>query len=118
MLFRSREEALHSHSRNLITQALGLDEPARPDIAHLETRPGDLFLLCSDGLNTMVSDREIQLILTSLARNPALAGRVLVQVANDKGGHDNITLILARVAAASAARRGWLARLFARLFGK
>lgn len=116
----SKEEALHSHSRNLITQALGLDEQAQPDITHLETRPGDLFLLCSDGLNTMVSDDEMQLILTSLERNPALAGRVLVQVANDKGGHDNITLILARVTAATAAsetRRGWLARLFARLFG-
>ena len=58
-------------------------------------KPGDLFLICSDGLSGMVSDREIADMLGAGGELPALCKR-LVDLANEKGGHDNVTVVLAR----------------------
>ncbi len=124
--FISHEEARNSHNRNLVTRALGVEDSVEPDVDIVDIRPGDIFLLCSDGLNTMVPDTDIELILTELETNPALAARVLVGVANDNGGHDNVTVALAwspiqgAVAEAPPAReeRGLFGRLFGWLFGK
>ena len=89
----SRAEALRSPMRNVITRALGTQTRVTPDIFQFEAEPGDLFLLCSDGLSRELSDKQIQ---THLAGNQPLADRCtrLVEAAKKAGGHDNITAIL------------------------
>jgi protein phosphatase len=90
----SREEAQSSLNRNMITRALGYRERVNPDIIELALDPGDKLLLCSDGLNTMLTDQEIHRIIM-LNGNIAKACAQLINAANDKGGRDNTTIILA-----------------------
>lgn len=90
----TREEAENSSIRNMITRALGYRERVNPDIIELELEPGDKLLLCSDGLTTMITDQEIHQIVM-LNGNIATACQQLVAAANDKGGRDNITVIMA-----------------------
>lgn len=90
----SREEAQNSAIRNMITRALGYRERVTPDIIELPMEPGDKLLLCSDGLNTMLSDQEILDIIWSNG-NLATACEQLVFAANEKGGRDNITVVMA-----------------------
>lgn len=120
--FVSKEEALHSHNRNLVTRALGMEATVSADVGHSRVAQGDIFLICSDGLNTMVSDGDIEVAINELQENLELAGQVLIQVANDNGGHDNITVVLlrafdARTPPPPAAPSLWQ-RLFGWLFGK
>jgi protein phosphatase len=115
--FLSKHEARQSHNRNLITRALGLEETVEPEFDVVDIEAGDLFLLCSDGLNTMVGDDEISEILSALGDNPALAARALIAVANDFGGHDNVTVALAWTAPAPSAHQAPSKSLFSRLFG-
>ncbi|MDP3604521.1 MAG: protein phosphatase, partial [Polaromonas sp.] len=75
--------------------------------------PGDVYLLCSDGLNDMVGDEEIQLSLSVLGTNLELAAQQLVQMANDNGGRDNISVILVRILRNFPARRDFFAWLSA-----
>lgn len=107
----SREEARASQNKNLVTRALGVDPEVDPEIHTYEVKPGDVYLLCSDGLNDMVEDEEIRLTLATLKSNLPLAASQLVQMANDNGGRDNVSVILVKVNKEYPARRGWLARL-------
>ena len=104
-------DARLSHNRNLVTRALGKEETVEVDVREEDVLPGDVYLLCSDGLNDMVEDADIELALRELQANLPLAANLLVQMANDNGGHDNVSVILARVRAQSA-RRGLLDSLF------
>jgi serine/threonine protein phosphatase PrpC len=104
------EEAKSSQNKNLVTKALGIDPAVEPEVHVHEAQPGDLYLLCSDGLNDMVDDEEIRLTMVTLRQNPALTVQQLVQAANDNGGRDNISAMLIRVAEPFAVPRGWLAR--------
>ena len=85
-----------SHNRSFVTQALGVAERVDPHLRDVDMLPGDVFLLCSDGLNDLVDDDDIELIVDSLSGNLALAARILVQTAKDNGGYDNVSVILAR----------------------
>ncbi len=105
------EEARHSQNKNLVTRALGVDPAVQPEIRDYDTMPGDIYLLCSDGLNDMVQDEEVALTLRTLAANLGLAATQLIQTANDSGGRDNVSVILVRILHEHAAPRGWLARL-------
>ena len=82
--------------RNIIIRALGTTADADPDIETQVVSPGDLFLICTDGLSGMVPDQEIADVLGAGGALPALCKR-LVDIANEKGGHDNVTVVLARV---------------------
>jgi PPM family protein phosphatase len=83
-------------SKNIITRSLGPSAAVRVDLEGPYTvQPGDAFLLCSDGLSGQVSDDEIGLVLSCLP--PAEAVRALVDLANLRGGPDNITVVVARV---------------------
>jgi protein phosphatase len=104
------EEAKLSQNKNLVTKALGIDPTVEPELHVYETEPGDIYLLCSDGLNDMVEDEEIRLTLITLRSNPSLTVQQLVQAANDNGGRDNVSTMLIRVAEPFAVARGWLAR--------
>jgi serine/threonine protein phosphatase PrpC len=86
------EEAEQSPYRNMITRSLGAADTVEPDILAVELRPGDRFLLCSDGLSGMVSDRE--LLDLGGAGSPSTAAWNLVDRANLMGGKDNITVLI------------------------
>jgi protein phosphatase len=100
-----------SHNRSLVTQALGVAEPVDAHPVDVDAIPGDVFLLCSDGLNDLVDDDDIELIVASLRSNLPLAAQILVQTAKDNGGYDNVSVILVRILQRAApGPAGWLAR--------
>lgn len=104
----SAEDARFSQNRNLVTRALGVDPEVDAEIHDYDVLPGDIYLLCSDGLNDMVEDEEIQLTLQTLSVNLELAATQLIQMANDNGGRDNVSVILIKVLRAfPAVREGW-----------
>ena len=93
----SREAAEHHPQRSIITRALGPEADVEVDAHTHAARDGDVFLLCSDGLTSMISDDEVGAIIRG---SGVLAGaaEALVRAANQSGGKDNITVILFRVA--------------------
>jgi protein phosphatase len=94
----SPEEAEGHPQRSVITRALGTDPDVDVDTFSVETKPGDLFLLCSDGLTSMVDD---ETILREVERNRsdlAKAAKALVRAANKGGGEDNITVVFFEIA--------------------
>lgn len=107
------EEARLSQNRNLVTRALGVDPTVQAEIRDYDTLPGDIYLLCSDGLNDMVDDVEIAETLNSLADDPEQAATRLIQKANDHGGRDNVSVILIKIVREYAASRSLIARLLA-----
>ena len=107
----TKEQARHSQNKNLVTRAVGIDPEVEAEVHSYPARPGDIYLLCSDGLSDMVTDEDIQLTLSSLAANLPLAAQQLVQQANDNGGRDNISVILVRVVKDFPARAGWMEKL-------
>lgn len=82
--------------RNVVTRAVGCDPTVRPEAQETGVEPGDLLLLCSDGLTAMLSDDEIRSILMSSSEVGA-ACRELIEAANARGGVDNITAVVARL---------------------
>jgi PPM family protein phosphatase len=89
----SPEEANVHPQRSVITRALGTEPDVDVDTFTIETRPGDVFLLCSDGLSSMISDAEILGLVRSGDGDLEAALRGLVEAANTSGGDDNITVV-------------------------
>lgn len=90
------EEAARSHpQRNIITRCIGRKKKLKPDIFTIDFDLADTFLLCSDGLNDMVPDDVIHRIVTE-SLDLEIAATRLVNAANDRGGRDNITVVLLR----------------------
>jgi protein phosphatase len=87
------EAAVHPH-RSVITRALGTDADVEVDTLTVEIVPGDLVLLCSDGLSAMVRDEEIARVLEATGAAPREAGEALIAAANAAGGEDNVTVVL------------------------
>lgn len=81
--------------RNVILRALGTLPEVQVDVRSVEAAPGDIFLLCCDGLNTMIEDDRIEAIINQTP-DLAKAAAALISAANEAGGEDNITVILAR----------------------
>jgi PPM family protein phosphatase len=90
----TREEAEVHPQRSVITRALGTDPSVDVDTFVVDARPGDIFLLCSDGLSGMVSDRAILEIVHDNRRDLQAAAKALVAAANRGGGDDNITVVV------------------------
>ena len=107
----SKEDARSSHNKNLVTRALGIDPEVETEIRSYEVLEGDIYLLCSDGLNDMIEDEEIQMTLIALRSNLDLTAQQLVQAANDAGGRDNISVMLIKVNSGFAVERGFWARV-------
>lgn len=96
------DEEAHKHPmRNIITRALGNREELEVDVTEERFLPEDLFLLCSDGLSSMLSDNEIRDTLRETPEDPEKACRKLVEQANERGGDDNITVIVLAGSAAN-----------------
>jgi serine/threonine protein phosphatase PrpC len=91
----SPEQARISPRRNIITRALGLREDVEVDVYEASLQPGDLVVICSDGLHGLVRDDEILAYVQRL--RPADSVASLVQLANERGGPDNISIVVARV---------------------
>jgi len=87
----SQDEARHSRLKNIITRSVGFEEDVLVDVLGVETRAGDRFLLCSDGLSNLVDNDEIRDALAQgeLAQVPDM----LIELANSRGGDDNITVV-------------------------
>ncbi len=92
-----QEAAVHPQ-RSVITRALGTEPDVDVDVFTVEARDGDIFLLCSDGLTTMVDPDTIAAILRRNGTHLEAATSALIKAANDRGGDDNITAILFAVA--------------------
>jgi serine/threonine protein phosphatase PrpC len=107
------EQAKKAQHKNLVTKALGIDPSVEPEIHEYPTKPGDIYLLCSDGLCDMVEDEDIGMTLQALGANLKLAAQQLVQMANDNGGRDNVSVILVRVLREYPGPRGVMAKVFA-----
>ena len=107
------EQARHSQNKNLVTRAVGIDPEVQAEIHDHAVLPGDVYLFCSDGLNDMVEDDEIAMTLGALSANLELCATQLIQMANDNGGRDNVSVILVKVKGEYPAARGWWARFLA-----
>ena len=88
-------QAVQSPHRNLVTRALGIERHVELEMHEHTVQPGDLFLLCSDGLSEMVSDAQLFTLLLQDIALPEKA-TLLVAAANENGGRDNISVVLAR----------------------
>src|SRR5919198_5732703 len=91
----TEEEAAQSERRNIILQALGPDPRVKVDLTHQEVRQGDVLVLCSDGLSGPVKNDEIARVVSG-APDVRTACERLIAIANERGGPDNITVVLAR----------------------
>lgn len=109
------EQARHSPNRNLVTRALGVSNTVNVDVQEQFVLANDIYLLCSDGLNDMLEDIEIYNILTENQHDLSLAAKHLVDAANNKGGEDNISVMLVRVLTEdlnSSSNKWWPLRLW------
>ncbi len=90
------EEAQQTVGKNLVTRALGVDVEVAPDVAEQPLEDADLYLLCSDGLNDMLSDEDIRKLLIEHSADLETAARQLIDQANERGGADNVSVVLVR----------------------
>lgn len=91
----SANEAKSHRLKNIITRSVGYQEEVDPDIKTLQLKKGDKILMCSDGLSNLVEDREIQGVLSQCSLKEACEN--LVALANERGGDDNITVVILQV---------------------
>lgn len=90
-----RQAQEHAY-KNIITRAIGTEPSVEPSVQTAEMIQGDMYLMCSDGLSDLLSRKEMEEIIKSAA-TPRKAAGALVAVAKEKGGHDNITVVIAKV---------------------
>jgi len=89
------EDAENHPNANIITRAVGVNEELKVDTVTGEARPGDFYLLASDGLTRLIEDRELAAILTS--RGLDAAADLLIETSLDRGAPDNVTLVIVKV---------------------
>ena len=99
----SEEQAARHPYRNVITRSLGPDRDPTPDFYHISTRPGDLFLLCSDGLSNLIGDDELARFLG--AYPPDQAADILLEQTLERGAPDNVSFALIEILAEKQHRR-------------
>ncbi len=109
--FYSEEEAQRSTNRNYVTRALGVEPSVEVEVQEFDVLPGDVYLLCSDGLPDMVEDEDIHLTIKTFNASLDVVGQQLVQLTNDHGGRDNVSIMLAEVTDTFAAKRGFMERI-------
>ena len=90
-------QAAQSRHRNVITRAIGISQDVLVDVGHHSSLPGDVFMLCSDGLTNMLADAEIALALEAFPDDLEAAAHNAVRLANARGGRDNVSVVLLRI---------------------
>ncbi len=88
-----KNEARNHPKKNVITRAVGAEDTVEPDFFTVKLEEGEMILMCTDGLTNMLEDEEIRMILSG-ARDIVEKAQELVNAANEKGGKDNITVVL------------------------
>jgi PPM family protein phosphatase len=114
--FYSEEEAQRSTNRNYVTRALGVEPTVEVEVQEYDVLPDDVYLLCSDGLPDMVEDEDIHLTISTFNASLDVVGQQLVELANDHGGRDNVSVMMAQVMDSFPAKRSILQRL-SKMFG-
>lgn len=109
------EEARYSADRNLVTRALGIESEVLPEVHEYDVQPGEVVLLCSDGLTDMLADEQIAATLKAGQEDLQHTAGELVEQANDAGGRDNISVILLRAPQGQGTTGGWWRKLLANL---
>lgn len=94
----TKEDICKNPRKNVITRSIGTQPEVEADLYSGDARPGDIYLLCSDGLTDVLTDADISRILSNGEPDPARLARVLVDAANAGGGPDNITAVIASLA--------------------
>lgn len=100
------EEARTSVNRNLVTRALGVDPLVEVDVREQTFEDGDTYLLCSDGLNDVLTDEEIAATLAQHGDSLEVATQQMIAAVNARGGPDNVSVVLVRTDGRFARRRG------------
>ena len=104
------EQAKYSLNKNLVTRALGIEAIVPADIAEYRVEANDVYLLCSDGLTDMVDPDVVHDVVDEKRSDLALAAADLIELANQNGGRDNVSVILVRVADSFPADAGLLGK--------
>jgi protein phosphatase len=114
----TQEQAKFSLNKNLVTRALGIEAIVPADIVEYRVEANDIYLLNSDGLTDMVEPEIIRKIVTEKRTDLALAAADLIDIANQNGGRDNISVVLVRVPPEYLPAAGWAQRFLAKKRGK
>src|SRR5271156_4125631 len=109
--FYSAEEAQRAANKNYVTRALGVEPNVEVEIQELPAQKGDLYLICSDGLSDMVEDEDIHLTISTFGANLENATKQLIQLGNDNGGKDNISVVAAEIVESFPAPHGILDKM-------
>jgi PPM family protein phosphatase len=109
--FYSAEEAQRAANKNYVTRALGVEPSVEVEMQEEEVQKGDFYVLCSDGLSDMVEDDDIHLTISTFGANLDTVAKQLIQLSNDNGGRDNISVVMAHVLEAFPASRGLLGKI-------
>ena len=112
------EQAKYSLNKNLVTRALGIEAIVPADIAEYRVEANDVYLLCSDGLTDMVDPEVVHSIVDDKRPDLAEAAAELIELANQNGGRDNISVVLVRVPPEFLPVSGWAQRFLAKKKGK
>ena len=107
----SAEEAQRAANKNYVTRALGVEPSVEVEIREIPVLKGEIYMLCSDGLSDMIEDEDIHLTINTFSDNLDTVARQLIQLANDNGGRDNISVLMAHVVDAFPANTGVLDRI-------
>ncbi|NNC76531.1 MAG: Stp1/IreP family PP2C-type Ser/Thr phosphatase [Woeseiaceae bacterium] len=109
--FYSAEEAQRSTNRNYVTRALGVEPTVEVEVHEHNVLKDDVYLLCSDGLCDMVEDEDIHLTISTFNASLDVVSQQLVDLANNQGGRDNISVMLAQVLDSFAAKKSLFAKI-------
>ena len=105
------EQARASANKNLVTRALGIAAEVEADLSEYKVLPQDVYMLCSDGLTDLVDDQRITAAFENIGDDLSETAKELVTLANNQGGIDNISIVLARVKQSFATPSSWQTKL-------
>jgi protein phosphatase len=104
--FYSQEEAARAANKNYVTRALGVEPNVEVEVQEVPIQKGDFYVLCSDGLSDMVEDDDIHLTISTFSANLDTVAKQLIQLSNDNGGRDNVSVVMAHVVDMFPAHKG------------
>ena len=111
--FYSQQEAQRATNKNYVTRALGVEQNVEVEIHEQPVQKSDYYVLCSDGLSDMIEDEDIHLTISTFSANLDTVAKQLIQLSNDNGGRDNVSVIMAHVEEPFPAHR----RIFDKILG-
>jgi protein phosphatase len=104
--FYSQAEAQRATNKNYVTRALGVEATVDVEIHEQPALKGDYYVLCSDGLSDMVEDEDIHLTISTFSASLETVAKQLIQLSNDNGGRDNVSIVLAQIVDSFALKKG------------